>query len=62
MTSSPLENRIRWSGFLVVTGIAVQLLTLTWVHPLAFMAFLMVGCPLTIAGVLLYLYSLAVKG
>jgi len=57
-----IERRIRWAGLLVVVGLLVQILTLTWVHPLAFMTFLMIGCPLSLAGVLFYLYSLAARG
>ena len=63
MRRSPaIEKRIRWSGLLVVAGLLVQVLTLSWLHPLAFMAFLAIGCPLSLAGVLLYLYSLAARG
>ena len=54
-----IERRIRWSGLLVVVGLVVQMFTLLWTHPLAFMAFILVGCPLVGAGILLYLYSLA---
>ena len=61
MASTTIEQRIRWAGLLVVTGLLVQLLTMSWSHPLAFMAFLIIGCPLTLAGVLLYLFSLATK-
>jgi hypothetical protein len=42
---------------LVLAGLVAQILTLFWNHPLAFMAFLMVGVPLTAAGVLVYLYA-----
>jgi len=35
------------------------MLTLLWTHPLAFMCFILVGCPLVAAGFLFYLYSLA---
>jgi hypothetical protein len=58
MRDQVIEKRIRWAGVLICLGLAVQLLTLRWVHPLAFMTFLLVGCPLTAAGILLYLYSL----
>jgi hypothetical protein len=54
-----IERRIRWSGILIVVGLVVQILTLPWTHPLAFMCFLLVGCPLVGAGILVYLYSLA---
>lgn len=53
-----IEKRIRWAGLLICPGLAVQLLSLIWIHPMSFMAFLMVGCPLVLGGVLLYLYSL----
>jgi hypothetical protein len=58
MTITSMERRIRWSGILVFTGLAVQLLTFLWAHPLAFVCFLLAGCPLVGAGILLYLYSL----
>jgi hypothetical protein len=57
--TSTIDRRIRWSGMLVVTGLVVQMLTLLWTHPLAFMCFILVGCPLVAAGILFYLYSLA---
>ena len=58
MTSSSIELRIRWSGMLIVLGLFIQILTLLWTHPLAFVAFLLVGCPLVGAGILFFLYSL----
>jgi hypothetical protein len=58
MDSSVTERRIRWAGLLVGAGLLVQLACLLIVHPLAFVAFLMVGCPLMAAGIVLYLFSL----
>jgi hypothetical protein len=58
MDTSPTERRIRWASRLVGAGLLVQLASLLTVHPLAFMAFLMIGCPLMAAGMLLYLFSL----
>jgi hypothetical protein len=55
---SVTERRIRWASLLVGAGLLVQLGSLLVIHPLAFVAFAMVGCPLTAAGVLLYLLSL----
>jgi hypothetical protein len=52
------ERRIRWASILVAAGLLVQLGTFSVVHPLAFTAFLLVGCPLVAAGVVLYLVSL----
>jgi len=52
------ERRIRWASLLIGGGLLVQLGSLLVVHPLAFLAFLMVGCPLMAAGIVLYLISL----
>jgi len=57
--AAPIEHRIRWSGLIIALGLIVQSCTLFWTHPLSFMAFLLIGCPLVAAGILLYLYSLA---
>ena len=58
MPAISIERRIRWAGILIVLGLLLQMLTLLWTHPLAFMCFLMIGCPLVAAGMLLFLYSL----
>ncbi len=53
-----LEKRLRWASLLVAAGLIIQLTTFIWIHPLAFIAFIAVSCPLTVAGILLFLYSL----
>jgi len=58
MDTSVTERKIRWASLLVGTGLLVQLASLLVVHPLAFVAFLMIGCPLMAAGIVLYLFSL----
>jgi hypothetical protein len=55
---SVTERRIRWASLLIGAGLLVQLASLLIVHPLAFVAFLIVGCPLMAAGIVLYLLSL----
>ena len=62
MTTLFLEKRIRRSAVLISIGVLVLLFSLLWKHPLSFMAFLVVGCPLILVGSLLYLYSLATEG
>jgi uncharacterized membrane protein YczE len=57
MTTPRIEYRIRWSGLLIGLGLAIQMLMLLWTHPLSFMIFLLVGCPLVGIGMLIYLYS-----
>jgi len=53
-----IERRIRWSGRLIAAGLVVQMLTLLATHPLAFICFALVGCPLVGAGIAIFLYSL----
>jgi hypothetical protein len=43
---------------LICAGLLVLLLTLIRIHPLAFVAFAVIGCPLVLAGILLFLYSI----
>ncbi len=58
MDTSVTERRIRWASFLIGGGLLVQLVSLLVVHPLAFMAFLIVGCPLVGVGIIVYLLAL----
>ena len=60
MTTDPktIKRQIRWSGAMVAAGLILQTLSMLWTHPLAFMFFLMVGCPLIGAGILSFLYAL----
>ena len=58
MTIPRIEQRIRWSGVMIALGLIIQMLMLLWTHPLSFMIFLLVGCPLVGIGMLVYLYSL----
>jgi len=53
-----VERRIKWASFLIGAGLLVQLASLLVVHPLAFMGFLMIGCPLMLGGNVMYLPSL----
>ncbi len=61
MAHIPLERWIRWSGLFVAAGLIVQAATLYGVHPLAFVVFLGVGCPLLAIGVLMFLYALVTR-
>lgn len=57
-SGAPTERRIRLASVLVCLGLLVLLLTLVRIHPLAFVAFTVIGCPLLAAGILLFLYSI----
>ena len=52
------EKRLRVAGLLVILGLLVELTTLHWSHPTAFLYFLLLGGSLMGLGILLYLYSL----
>jgi hypothetical protein len=62
MPVASVERRVRRAAILICLGLVVLLLTLIRVHPLAFMAFLLIGCPLVLAGILLFLYSIVSEG
>lgn len=62
MDASPVERKIRWASYLIGAGLLIQLASLLVLHPLAFVAFLVVGCPLVLAGMVLYLLSLVPAG
>lgn len=53
-----VETRIRRAASLICVGLLVLLLTLVRIHPLAFVAFAVIGVPLVLAGILLFLYSI----
>jgi hypothetical protein len=56
--STILVRRLKLAGLLVSGGLLVEVGTLYWSHPMAFLAFLGLGGLLVCAGILLYLYSL----
>ena len=55
---SPLERRLRWSGILVIMGLVIEAVCLTWARPLAFIFLVAGGGALCGAGIVLYLFSL----
>ena len=52
------EKSVALAALLICVGLVVHLITLVRIHPLAFMAFILMSCPLVLAGVLLYLYAI----
>ncbi len=53
-----LEDSFRLAGMLIIAGLAVQFLTLFWIHALSFTLFASVGAVPVAAGIVIYLYSL----
>ena len=52
-----LAGRLRVSGLLIGSGLAVELATFFWNHPVSFFLFAVPGAGLVSAGMLLYLWS-----
>jgi hypothetical protein len=53
-----IERRIRLAGILLIAGLLVELVTLRWSHPTAFLFFLLLGGALMALGIGAYLLSL----
>jgi hypothetical protein len=52
-------TRLRRAGVLVILGLLVQLATLLEAHPYSFLAFLIVGSGLVLAGVVTFVWAWA---
>jgi len=53
-----IERRIRIAGVLIIGGLLVELITLHWSSPTAFLFFLLLGGALMALGIVIYLFSL----
>jgi hypothetical protein len=53
-----IEKRIRVAGILLIAGLVVELVTLRWSHPTAFLFFLFLGGTMIVLGIVIYLFSL----
>ena len=53
-----IDRRIQISGLLVMIGMFIELITLLWPHPIAFILFILAGGLFMIAGIVYYLFSL----
>lgn len=58
MPEPRLYKRLKWAGGLLILGLLVEVATLYLGHPLAFVAYLVIGASLVAAGILLYLWSI----
>ena len=56
--TTAIHRSLRLSGALLILGLGVELTSLLWEKPLAFILFAFVGGALFLAGIFLYLYSL----
>jgi len=53
-----IEKRLRIAGSLIMAGLIIELVTLKWSHPTAFLFFLLLGGTLMAVGIVIYLFSL----
>ena len=53
-----IEAKIRRASLIIAGGLFLQFLTLLPLHPLAFIAFVGIGVPIMVVGVILFLLSL----
>lgn len=60
--SAALERRLRVAAVLVLLGLLVELVSLTWRHPTAFLLFALVGGALLAAGMVWFLYGVVLRG
>jgi RsiW-degrading membrane proteinase PrsW (M82 family) len=58
LQSSNFERRLRIAGIMIIAGLLVELFSLRWSHPTAFLVFIILGGALIGIGILFYLYSL----
>lgn len=54
----PRLDRLSLAGMLIALGILIEVVTLDWGRPEAFLVFMFVASPLKLAGILVYLASL----
>jgi hypothetical protein len=57
MQQMRIERKIRIAGVLLLIGLLVELVTLRWSHPTAFLFFLLLGGGLIVLGISIYLLS-----
>lgn len=53
-----MDKRIQISGGLILTGLVVELVSLLWSHPVAFIVFLFAGGGCMLTGLVYYLLGL----
>jgi len=57
-TNHKFPMSFRLSAVLLIVGLCVEAISLHWIHPIAFLAFFVIGGTFLGAGVLLFLYSI----
>lgn len=58
MTRPKFRRRLQLAAWVIVVAMVVELFTLLWAHPLAFMVFLGIAAPLLAIGIFVYFFAL----
>jgi hypothetical protein len=53
-----LQRKLKTAAYLLIAGLAVEAITLLWVHPSSFLLFMSVGGILVLAGIATYLRAI----
>ena len=62
MDRNKLEGKLRVSGVLLLAGLGVELATLFWSHPTAFLLYIFLGGILIVSGIVIFLLALLLTG
>lgn len=53
-----IDRLLQIASVLIIVGLLVEIASLLWFHPLAFVLFVFISASLTVLGILVYLASL----
>jgi hypothetical protein len=56
--STRLQRKLKTAAYLLITGLAVEGVTLHWAHPTSFVLFITLGGILAVAGIAIYLIAI----
>ena len=56
--SSRLQRKLKIAAYLLISGLAVQGISLHWAHPTSFLLFISLGGVLIVAGIAIYLIAI----
>lgn len=56
--ATPPRRRLSWAAWLIAIGLLIEVVSLIWSHPTAFLLFLAPGAVLVAAGVVLFLWEI----
>jgi predicted membrane channel-forming protein YqfA (hemolysin III family) len=56
--ASAIQRRLKLAGWLIIVALVVEVISLFWTSPIAFLVFMFAGGLLLVLGVVIYLFSL----